>query len=69
MCKRIPKILVTGGAEFIGSAFVRLIIIDKLTYAGDLNRLEEVKGKFKFYKTDICNKTSIQFIFQKERRF
>jgi len=81
MRKRIPKILVTGGTGFIGSAFVRLlsrglspqgtvpelIIVDKVTYAGDLKRLEEVRCKFKFYKTDICNKTSIQSIFQKER--
>ncbi|MDD5253445.1 MAG: NAD-dependent epimerase/dehydratase family protein, partial [Candidatus Omnitrophica bacterium] len=56
MRKRIPKILVTGGAGLIGSAFVRLlvkkgispIVVDKLTYAGDLKRLEEVKGTFKF---------------------
>ena len=81
MRKRIPKILVTGGAGFIGSAFVRLlakglspkgtvpevIVIDKLTYAGDLQRLEEVKGKFKFYKTDICNKKQIEAIFAKEK--
>ncbi|MCX5668592.1 MAG: dTDP-glucose 4,6-dehydratase [Candidatus Omnitrophica bacterium] len=81
MRKRIPKILITGGAGFIGSAFVRLllkgqspagtvpsiVIVDKLTYAGDLKRLEEAEGKFKFYKTDICNKTSIQSIFQKEK--
>ncbi|MHB8155098.1 MAG: dTDP-glucose 4,6-dehydratase [Candidatus Omnitrophota bacterium] len=84
MRKRILKILITGGAGFIGSAFVRLVIarssavggatkqskvaiIDKLTYAGDLKRLEEVKGKFKFYKTDICNKKQIDSIFTKEK--
>jgi len=81
MRKRIPKILITGGAGFIGSAFVRLllkdnsrakvrlspIVMDKLTYAGDLRRLEEVKGKFKFYKTDICNKQQVEAVFVKEK--
>ena len=79
MRKRMPKILVTGGAGFIGSAFVRfilgdsrnlrysLVIVDKLTYAGDLRRLEEVKGKFKFYKTNICDKNGVASIFQKEK--
>ncbi|MCX5694540.1 MAG: dTDP-glucose 4,6-dehydratase [Candidatus Omnitrophica bacterium] len=81
MRKGIPKILITGGAGFIGSAFVRLLaqkgvyssdgkslsIIDNLTYAGDLKRLEGVKGKFKFYKTNICNKKQIDLIFAKER--
>ncbi|MDD5465410.1 MAG: dTDP-glucose 4,6-dehydratase [Candidatus Omnitrophica bacterium] len=84
MRKRIPKILVTGGAGFIGSAFVRLIlgdcrrgglnlpygsviIADKLTYAGDLKRLAEVEGKFKFYKTDICNRKQIETIFAREK--
>ncbi len=86
MRKRIPKILVTGGAGFIGSAFVRLlnrdyprrglslIVVDKLTYAGDLKRLGKQglspKGTvpaFKFYKTDICNKKQIEAIFSKEK--
>lgn len=73
-------ILVTGGAGFMGSEFVRqaikrvcphrrltLIVIDKLTYAGDLARLDEVKGKYKFYKVDICDKAQIDSIFKKER--
>ncbi|MDD5120494.1 MAG: dTDP-glucose 4,6-dehydratase [Candidatus Omnitrophica bacterium] len=75
MRKRIPKILVTGGAGFIGSAFVRFlikqgvlpVILDKLTYAGDLRRLHEVKGRFKLYKTDICNKRGVEDIFAKEK--
>jgi dTDP-glucose 4,6-dehydratase len=69
------KLLVTGGAGFIGSEFVRqavrrglsLIVVDKLTYAGDLRRLNEVKGKYKFYKADICNQKQIGSIFKKEK--
>ncbi len=75
MRKELSKILVTGGAGFIGSAFVRaavkkgyrVIVVDKLTYAGDIKRLEAVKGKYKFYKTDICNQDKIEQIFEKEK--
>jgi len=43
------------------------VVVDKLTYAGDLKRLEEIKGKFKFYKTDICSKKGIEAVFLKEK--
>lgn len=75
MRQKLPKILVTGGAGFIGSAFVRLmakagyevIVIDKLTYAADLIRLHEVEGKYKFYKADICNGDRLEKVFRKEK--
>jgi len=68
------KMLVTGGAGFIGSEFVRqavkkghqVAVVDKLTYAGDLARLEEVKGDITFYKADISNQEFIEHIFEKE---
>ena len=72
------KIIVTGGAGFIGSNFVyymlkkyndyKIICIDKLTYAGNLSTLEEAlkNPNFVFYKEDICNKDGIQKIFEKE---
>jgi len=75
MRKVLPKLLVTGGAGFIGSEFVRqgirrgykIVVVDKLTYAGDLVRLSSTKGKYAFYKTDICDAKKIQDIFSKER--
>ncbi len=74
MRARLPKILITGGAGFIGSAFVRLaasrgicpVVVDKLTYAGDLARLKDAEGKYKFYQADICNAKEINQIFKKE---
>ena len=62
------KILVTGGAGFIGSNFIcywnkkypkdEIINLDKLTYAGDLENLQEVEysSEYSFIKGDICNK-------------
>ena len=58
------RILVTGGAGFIGSAYVRQAIesgwnvgvMDGLTYAGDLKRLDIVKKKYKFYYSNITSK-------------
>ncbi len=61
MGNKSSRILVTGGAGFIGSEFVRqaiaqgykIFIVDSLTYAGDLERLKMLKGKFSFLKADI----------------
>ncbi|ENX25431.1 dTDP-glucose 4,6-dehydratase [Acinetobacter sp. CIP 102136] len=64
------KILVTGGAGFIGSAVIRHIIqntnnqvlnIDKLTYAGNLESLTEIDQhpNYKFKQIDICNTEQI----------
>lgn len=73
--RKSVRILVTGGAGFIGSEFVRqaaqkgerIIVVDKLTYAGDLARLKEVSSKIKFYKTDITDTARLRNIFQKEK--
>ncbi len=73
------KIIITGGAGFIGSNFVyhilntypdyEIVCIDCLTYAGNLSTLKEAleNPKFTFYKTDICDRESIFDIFEKER--
>jgi len=72
------KIIVTGGAGFIGSNFIfyilqkysdyKIICIDKLTYAGNLSTLEPVMNKpnFRFVKADICNRTDIYKLFEEE---
>ena len=72
------KILVTGGAGFIGSAVIRHIIrnthdavvnVDKLTYAGNLESLAEVAGneRYRFEQADICDKSAMERIFQEHQ--
>lgn len=73
------KIIVTGGAGFIGGNFVhymfnkyndyKIICLDALTYAGNLETLEPVKNNpnFKFYKADIADRTAVYEIFEKEK--
>ena len=67
------RIIVTGGSGFIGSHLVKFLIkekiqvlnLDKLTYAGKLNSLEEVsKNKFYYFdKIDICNYNNLRKVF------
>jgi len=71
----MKTILVTGGAGFIGSAVIRHIInetqfkvvnVDKLTYAGNLESLEEiaVNDRYSFEQIDICNSAEIKAVFE-----
>jgi dTDP-glucose 4,6-dehydratase len=72
----MKNILVTGGAGFIGSHLVRLLInkypeyhivnIDVLTYAGNLENLKDIEDKqnYTFVKCDICNVNKIRTIFK-----
>ena len=68
------RILVTGGAGFIGSAVIRHIIqntnhtvlnVDKLTYAGNLESLALVENneRYQFSHTDICNREALDHLF------
>jgi len=69
------KILVTGGAGFIGSEFVRqgvdkgyhVVVVDKLTYAGDRKKLLSVRKKINFYKVDITHRRRLRTIIKKEK--
>ena len=76
----MKNLLVTGGAGFIGSNFsryilkrypeYRVVVFDKLTYAGNLDNLVDVKdrfaGRFAFIQGDICDKTSVDAVISEQ---
>ncbi|SFQ11223.1 dTDP-glucose 4,6-dehydratase [Geopseudomonas sagittaria] len=72
------KILVTGGAGFIGSAVIRHIIrnttdsvvnLDKLTYAGNLESMAEVSASelYAFEQVDICDRAEVERVFREHQ--
>jgi dTDP-glucose 4,6-dehydratase len=76
---RMPNLLVTGGAGFIGANFVhhwlgarpggRLVVLDALTYAGNLANLRaaEPRAEFRFVHGDICDRELVERLLREER--
>ncbi len=73
----MKTLLITGGAGFIGSNFVRymlqhhryrIINLDKLTYAGNLENLADVEShpNYRFVKGDICDRLLLERLFEEE---
>lgn len=66
------RCIVTGGCGFIGSALVRhlcregrdVLVVDKLTYAGNVESLKEVEGKYKLLVEDICDQAAMDRAFE-----
>jgi len=73
------KLLITGGAGFIGSNFIHytlkhhkkdeVVNFDKLTYCGNLENLRDIEKnpRYKFIKGDICDAKLVEKVFQKEK--
>ena len=69
------NILVTGAAGFIGANFAEffadkhleynVIVLDKLTYAGNMDNLKKVIDKITFVQGDICDYTFVKELFEK----
>jgi dTDP-glucose 4,6-dehydratase len=78
--RTFESFLVTGGAGFIGSNFIRCLFratgfrgrvvnLDALTYAGNLENLSDISaehsgGRYHFIKADICDRASVESVFQ-----
>ena len=66
------RLLITGGAGFIGCNFVRhmlsthpddeIVVLDKLTYAGRLENLQDVGDRITFIKGDICDRNDVEAV-------
>jgi dTDP-glucose 4,6-dehydratase len=74
----METMIVTGGAGFIGSNFVRLalarteaqvVVVDKLTYAGNLRTLDDVaqNSRFLFVQDDIADRAAVERIYRESR--